>query len=93
MTEENLFKALVTERRWTYQRFRHQFELAAQELAEEERDPRVRTLNVACRPSWNSPPSSMIASHNSPGSSAGRPISKCPGRAGPSRTPSAPLTR
>src|SRR2546423_7103548 len=56
MTEENLFKALVTERRWTYQRFRHQFELAAQELAEEERDPRVRTVNVAQRTfrNWSS---------------------------------------
>lgn len=49
MTEENLLKALVAQQRWTYERFRTQFELAAQELAEDERDPRVTNLTVAER--------------------------------------------
>lgn len=46
---ENLLKALVTERRWVYGAFRVQFELAAQQLADEEHDPRLRTLTVAER--------------------------------------------
>lgn len=49
MTEGTLFKALVAQRRWTYEGFHTQFKLAAQELAEEERDPRVATLTVAVR--------------------------------------------
>ena len=49
MAVETLFKALVTQRRWTYEDFRNQFELSAQSLAEEERNPRIRTLTVAER--------------------------------------------
>src|SRR3954447_24559931 len=47
--EGNLFKALVTQRRWVFEGFQSQFEQAARDLAAEERDPRIGTLTVAER--------------------------------------------
>jgi len=47
--EPNLFKVLVAQRHWSYAVFLRQFKVAAGQVADEERDERIRTLDVAER--------------------------------------------